>query len=122
MAIPKLIGIQKNKELHSCLLKLTSALGNTISVLMKKVTITVTDDVARRARSEAAKRGTSLSRFAADLLKERYETERSAKLALLREFFDGSGYPGISKLWRGREALYAEREDELLSRYESSRS
>jgi hypothetical protein len=34
----------------------------------------------------------------------------------LREFFNGPGYPGISKNWRGREALYAEREDELLRR------
>jgi hypothetical protein len=35
----------------------------------------------------------------------------------LREFFVGPGYPGISKNWRGREALYAERENQLLRRY-----
>ena len=34
----------------------------------------------------------------------------------LRKFLAGPGYPGISKNWRGREALYAEREDELLRR------
>jgi hypothetical protein len=34
----------------------------------------------------------------------------------LREFFVGPGYPGVSKNWRGREALYAERENQLLRR------
>ncbi len=81
---------------------------------MKNVTITLPDDLARRARIEAAKQDKSLSRFVADLLEERCKKEEPDKLALLREFFDGPGYPGISKAWRGREALYAEREDELL--------
>jgi hypothetical protein len=38
----------------------------------------------------------------------------------LQEFFDGAGYPGISKIWRRRDALYAEREDELARRYGKS--
>src|SRR5580704_5217524 len=88
---------------------------------MKNVTITLQDDLALRARVEAAKQDKSLSRFIADLLEERCKTEQPDKLGLLREFFDGPGYPGISKAWRGREALYAEREDELLRRYESHR-
>jgi hypothetical protein len=89
--------------------------------VMKNVTITLPDDLARRARVEAAKEDKSLSRFVADLLDERCKIEQSDKLAALREFFDGPGYPGISKAWRAREALYAEREDELLRRYESHR-
>jgi hypothetical protein len=88
---------------------------------MKNVTITLPEDLARRARVEAAKEDKSLSRFIADLLEERCKAEQSDKLAALREFFDGPGYPGISKAWRGREALYAEREDELLRRHESHR-
>jgi hypothetical protein len=91
---------------------------------MKKVTITLPDDLARHARVEAAKRHKSLSRFVAGLLVERYggeQDEGEDKLGALREFFYGPGYPGISKNWRGREALYAEREDELLRRYERRR-
>jgi hypothetical protein len=89
---------------------------------MKNVTITLPDDLARKARVEAAKADKSLSRFVADLLAERCKVEqieKDDKLGALREFFYGPGYPGISKNWRGREALYAEREDELLRRYES---
>ncbi len=89
---------------------------------MKNVTISLPDDLARRARVEAAKEDKSLSRFIADLLAERCAREESDKRAILREFFEGPGYPGISKAWRGREALYAEREDELLRRYEFSSS
>jgi hypothetical protein len=88
--------------------------------VMKNVTITLPEDLARRARVEAAKQDKSLSRFVADLLAERCKGE-PGKLGALEEFFYGPGYPGISKAWRGREALYAEREDELLRRYESSR-
>jgi hypothetical protein len=88
---------------------------------MKNVTITLSEDLAHRARIEAAKQDKSLSRFVADMIEERCKTEQPDKIALLREFFDGPGYPGISKAWRGREALYAEREDELLRRYESHR-
>src|SRR6185295_55487 len=89
--------------------------------VMKNVTITLPDDLARRARVEAAKQDKSLSRFVADLLAQHCTDKEPDKLAVLREFFDGPGYPGISKVWRGREALYAEREDELLRRYESHR-
>src|SRR5271170_8422478 len=87
---------------------------------MKNVTVTLPDDLAHRARVEAAKQDKSLSRFIADLLNERCPAE-TGKLGALEEFFYGPGYPGISKAWRGREALYAEREEELLRRYESHR-
>jgi Family of unknown function (DUF6364) len=118
----KPIRIQKNKSHNPIVSKLTTATGNTISAFMKKVTITLTDEVVRRACREAAKQGRSLSRFVADLLEERFKTRQIDKVALLREFFDGRGYAGVSKAWRGREALYAEREDELLRRYRSSHS
>jgi hypothetical protein len=53
---------------------------------------------------------------------KKVSTTQPDKLAILRKFFDGPGYPGISKVWRGRDALYAEREDELDRRYNASRS
>jgi hypothetical protein len=89
---------------------------------MRNVTITLPDELAGRARVEAAKQDKSLSRFIADLLAERYGSDAGKvdKLAVLWEFLDGPGYPGISKAWQGRETLYAEREEELLRRYESS--
>jgi hypothetical protein len=93
---------------------------------MKNVTITLPDDLARKARVEAAKADKSLSRFIADMLAERCKGKADAaddadKLRMLKAFWDGPGYPGISKAWKGRDALYAEREDELLRRYESNR-
>jgi hypothetical protein len=90
---------------------------------MKNVTITLPDDLARRARVAAAEQDKSLSRFISDLLEERCRPRpsREEALAVLKEFWNGPGLPGVSENWRGREALYAEREDELLRRYESSR-
>jgi hypothetical protein len=87
---------------------------------MKNVTITLPDDLAARARVEAARQGKSLSRFIADLLAERCGAAED-RLAALERFLSGPGYPGISRNWQGREALYAEREDELLRRYKPSR-
>jgi hypothetical protein len=89
---------------------------------MKKILITLLDDTAKRAGAEAARQNKSPSQFVADLLADRCNAEQPDKLALLRGFLDGPGYPGISKAWRGREALYAEREDELHGRYRSSHS
>jgi hypothetical protein len=91
---------------------------------MKNVTVTLPEELATRARVAAARQNKSLSRFIADLLTERCardEPSREEALAVLKEFWNGPGFPGVSKNWRGREALYAEREDELLRRYESSR-
>jgi hypothetical protein len=90
---------------------------------MKNVTVTLPDDLATRARVAAARQNKSLSRYIADLLMERCERDepsREEALAALREFWSGPGYPGISKAWKGRDALYAEREDKLLRRHESS--
>jgi hypothetical protein len=86
---------------------------------MKNVTITLRDDLARRARVEAARQDKSLSRFIADLLAEccpSLQPTRDEAIAILQKFWNGPGFPGISEVWRGREALYAERDDELLRR------
>jgi hypothetical protein len=88
---------------------------------MKNVTITLPDDLARRARVEAAKQDKSLSRFVADLVEKQCKAEDSAKLALLRKFFNGPGWPSSGGPLPKREEIYAEREDELLRRYERSR-
>lgn len=89
---------------------------------MKNVTITLPDEVVRRARIAVAHEDKSLSRFVADLLQKRcdVETERAEKAALLWKFLDGPGFPGASKAWPGREVLYGERADELLRRYKSA--
>jgi plasmid stability protein len=90
---------------------------------MKNITITLPDDLAQRARVEAARQDKSLSRFVADMLAERCRADRPTHeeaLAVLKEFWDGPGYPGISKVWKGRDALYAEREDKLLRRHQST--
>jgi hypothetical protein len=88
---------------------------------MKNVTITLSDDLALRARIEAARQDKSLSRFVADLLEKQCKIEDPIKLALLREFFDGPGWPSGGGPLPKREEIYAEREEELLRRYERSR-
>ncbi len=87
---------------------------------MKDVTITLPDDLAHRVRVEAAKQDKSVSRFIADLLAQQCPADEADKV-LLRKFIEGPGWPGITKARRGREAIYGEREDELLRRYESHR-
>lgn len=89
---------------------------------MKNVTVTLDEALARRARVEAASRGKSLSKFIAELVERELGQDTSTQLAELETFFNGPGYPGISKNWRGREALYAEREDQLLRRDPSPES
>src|SRR5262249_28296410 len=88
---------------------------------MKNVTITLDDAVATRARVEAASRGKSLSKFIRELIEREVGRDTKSDLDVIREFTRGPGYPGISQNWRGREDLYAEREDELLRRYELTR-
>jgi hypothetical protein len=44
---------------------------------MKNVTVTMTEDVARWARVEAARRGISLSRMLGEILRERMELEEA---------------------------------------------
>jgi hypothetical protein len=90
---------------------------------MKNVTITLDDELATRARVEAARQDKSLSRYIADVLAERCPADRPTReeaLAVLKHFWEGPGFPGISKVWKGRDALYAEREDKLLRRHQSA--
>src|SRR5262245_49326907 len=98
---------------------------NTISVFqdnaMKNVTITLDEAVATCARVEAASRGKSLSKFVRELIEREIGRDAKSDLDVIREFTRGPGYPRISRNWRGREELYAEREDELLRRYERTR-
>ena len=82
---------------------------------MKNVTITLDDGLAIRARREAAAQGKSLSEFVGELIEREIGRKDSVDLKTIDEFLYGPGYPGVSKNWRGREALYAEREDELIS-------
>ena len=89
---------------------------------MKNVTITLDDVVVTRARIEAASRGKSLSKFVRELIEREIGRNAKSDLDVIREFTRGPGYPAISRNWRGREELYAEREDELLRRYELARS
>ncbi len=84
---------------------------------MKSVTITLDDVIATRACVEAASRGKSLSKFVRELIEREIGRDAKSDLDAIREFTGGPGYPGISRNWRGQEALYAEREDELLHRY-----
>jgi hypothetical protein len=88
---------------------------------MKNVTITLDEAVASKARIEAATQGKSLSRFISELVERAVAGQAEAQIKVLEKFFNGPGFPGASKNWRGREELYAEREDELLRRYERNR-
>jgi hypothetical protein len=64
---------------------------------MKNVTITLDDATATRARVEAATRGKSLSKFVGELIEREIGREIGTGLAVLESFFEGPGYPGISK-------------------------
>jgi hypothetical protein len=88
---------------------------------MRNVTITLPDDLARRARIAAAKEDKSLSRFVADLLERLCKADDPAKRGLLQSFLKGPGWPSAGGPLPKREEIYAEREDELLRRYERSR-
>jgi len=86
---------------------------------MKNVTITLDETVASQARVAAATQGKSLSRFISELVERAVAGQPKAQLEILEKFFSGPGVPGISKNWRGREELYAEREDEHRSQHEA---
>jgi hypothetical protein len=89
---------------------------------MKNVTITLDEDLAAWARVEAAKAGKSLSRYLADVLAEQRAGRPAVSQAeAMERFLSGPGWPGIAENLPSREELYAEREDELLRRYERSR-
>lgn len=92
---------------------------------MKNVTITLPENVAAWARVEAAKAGKSLSRFIADLLAEKSAgpagPSHEEAIKALEEFLSGPGFPGISKNWKGRDELYAERDEKLLRGHDDTR-
>lgn len=87
---------------------------------MKNVTISLDEDTASWARVEAAKAGKSLSRYVGDLLSEKRGNLPAEPWRILQEFLDGPGVPGIAKDLPSRDELYAEREDELVRRYQHS--
>jgi hypothetical protein len=87
---------------------------------MKKVTITLDDAIARRARIEAKSRRTSLSKFVRDLIEREIEGEKKSGLEAMEEFLSGpavSTTAGENRLPTRRE-IYDERIDELVRRYE----
>ena len=90
---------------------------------LRNITIALGDDLAAWLRVAAAREGKSVSRYLGDKLeRERAaENDRDAALRTLDKFLSGPGYPGLSQRLPTREELYAEREEELLSRYERAR-
>ena len=73
---------------------------------MKNVTITLDEALYGWARVEAAKKGMSLSRYVASILDERRAPDHEAQLAILEEFFDGPGWPGVAQDLPKRDELY----------------
>jgi len=88
---------------------------------MKNVTIALQEEVAGWARVEAAKAGKSLSRYLADLLAERMRSAAEDRYSGLRRWLDQPPWPSAAGPLPKREEIYAEREDELLLRYERAR-
>jgi hypothetical protein len=92
---------------------------------MKNVTVTLPEDLATRARVAAARENKSLSRYIADLLAEKCRgappvPDREEAIRALEDFLSGPGFPGISENWKGRDELYAERDQELLRRHDDT--
>ncbi|WP_409727654.1 hypothetical protein [Pseudorhodoplanes sp.] len=92
---------------------------------MKNVTVTLPEELATRARVAAARENKSLSRYIADLLAERCGRRpavpsREEALKALEALWRGPGLPGVSEDWKGRDELYAERDDKLLRGYQHS--
>jgi hypothetical protein len=86
---------------------------------MKNVTISMDEATAAWARVEAAKAGKSLSRFVGDILEERRSVPGARQaLANFEAFMDGPGFDGLREAWHGREELYAEQEERIVSRHQ----
>ncbi|WP_246685446.1 hypothetical protein [Methylobacterium sp. WL103] len=73
---------------------------------MKNLTITLDEDLFSWARVEAAKQGQSLSRFVAQALADRRAPELAHQLAILEDFFEGPGWPGIAENLPTRDEIY----------------
>jgi plasmid stability protein len=91
---------------------------------MKNVTITLDEDLASQVRVKAAMEGKSMSRFISDLLEREVGRSRSSPLEAIEAFLCGPRWSLSDEDGRlpRREEIYGERADELLRRYERSRS
>ena len=87
---------------------------------MSNLTLVIDDDLLRSARVKALQEGTSVNQICRDAI-EQYVGRKSAgarQAAMLRASF-ANALPrsaGSGPAWEGREALYAERFDELEKR------
>jgi len=73
---------------------------------MKNVTLTIPEDLAQRARVEAAKEGKSLSKFIAETLAARRSPGMQSHAETLQRFLNGPGWPGVSKNLPEQDELY----------------
>lgn len=85
---------------------------------MKSVTISLPDSVYDDAQAAAERQGMTLAQLVADLVAKRWPAaeDQAAAAEALKAFFNGPGFPGISKNLPTREELYAERDEELARR------
>jgi Ribbon-helix-helix protein, copG family len=91
---------------------------------MKNVTITLDENLASQVRVKAAMEGKSVSGFISDLLEREVGRSRSSPLEAIEAFLCGPRWSLSDEDCRlpRREEIYGERADELLRRYEHSRS
>ena len=92
---------------------------------MKNLTITLDEGVAARVRVQAAVQGKSMSKFISDLLeREVGRGDNKTDLEAIEEFLQGPLWPLTDEngRWPSREDIYGERINELLRRYERSRT
>jgi hypothetical protein len=85
---------------------------------MKNVTITLPEDVAQRARVEAAKAGKSLSRWIGELIERDVPGAAPRQKMTLRDFLTGPGWPGVAHDLPQRDELY---DRPALRRHEPAR-
>jgi predicted CopG family antitoxin len=85
---------------------------------MKKITITLDDAFARRARIEAKNRRKSFSKFVRDLIEREIEGEKKSGLEAMEEFLSGPLLSEGTGPFTTRQDVYDERIDELVRRYE----
>jgi len=90
---------------------------------MTEVTITLDEKIAAQVQEKAAVEGKSMSRFISDLLEHEVGRATKTQLEAVEEFLKGPLWQ-VSENGRlpTRQELYREREDELLRRYERSRT
>lgn len=84
---------------------------------MSSLTLAIDDQLLREARIKAVQDGTSVNEICRQAI-EQYvgrESEGERRVAMLRATFALAKRrpPGAGPAWEGREAIYAERMDEL---------